>query len=508
MIDWLKALDFEQASKNVWNDIHGDWYRDPWGWPENLWLAQSAMEILVQRLDDTGAKRALPIGVPKENFVLRPAMLLDPVDRLAYQALVDCLSVVLIGNMRDFAFGWRLPTKEPSKGHYANNAHEWENFRTRLTSLADENPNGLSTDIVSFFHSVPVDRLNEDLRRTCKGNAVSERVISYLLSWGDVPSRGGIPQRCFASSVLAQFFMRPVDNLLALHIGGTANRSGNTAIAACRWMDDIWVFSKHWSGLRSAQLDLQECLWDLGLSLNAGKTHLYEGDELQRVVKEYEHSAADFGLEIGDERPLEELIERILDDPENASRTTIRFVTSRMRTHGLALHMDAFIEKARQMPHGADHLARLFRDFGTWRELEDWYLEYLGNSGRMIEWTAYQFGTMFPDSESVSKTLVRTFAEGLASGRLPLLMVPLVIQRLSRWDADVARGLIEQEARSGRYNHPFAVRAMAFSGLTVGVSTATTRSLLQQFTETIPQLAFLEGRDFKAVPVVSDFGGK
>jgi hypothetical protein len=61
----------------------------------------------------------------------------------------------------------------------------------------------------------------------------------------------------------------------------------------------------------------------------------------------------------------------------------------------------------------------------------------------------------------------------------------------------VARGLIEQEARSGRYNHPFAVRAMAFSGLTVGVSTATTRSLLQQFTETIPQLAFLEGRDFK-----------
>ena len=86
-------------------------------------------------------------------------------------------------------------------------------------------------------------------------------------------------------------------------------------------------------------------------------------------------------------------------------------------------------------------------------------------------------------------------------------MVPLVIQGLSRWDPDAARGLIEQEARSGRYNHPFAVRAMAFSGLAVGVygyDSVTSSAVYRNDTA----LAFLENRDFKTVPVVSDFGGR
>jgi hypothetical protein len=86
-------------------------------------------------------------------------------------------------------------------------------------------------------------------------------------------------------------------------------------------------------------------------------------------------------------------------------------------------------------------------------------------------------------------------------------MVPLVTQRLTRWAPSEARGLIEQEARAGKYNHPFALRALAFSGLAVGISKATVRTLLQQFTETEPQLAFIEGRDFKPLPVAGDFGG-
>lgn len=148
MIDWATALNFEQAAKNVRGDTYGDWYRDPWGWPENEWAAQRAPHVLTARLNDRGAKRALPIEVPKENFVLRPAMLLDPIDRLAYQALVDSLSTGLIADMREFVFGWRLPIEKPSKGAYAKNAKQWEGFRNRLQKFGDDYQYGLSTDIV------------------------------------------------------------------------------------------------------------------------------------------------------------------------------------------------------------------------------------------------------------------------------------------------------------------------------------------------------------------------
>lgn len=98
-MEWSEATSFERAAKNVRSDIFGDWYRDPWGWPETEWTVREAVTILVDRLNDSGTKRTLPVQVPKENFVIRPAVLLDPIDRLAYKALVDSLSAELIGEL-------------------------------------------------------------------------------------------------------------------------------------------------------------------------------------------------------------------------------------------------------------------------------------------------------------------------------------------------------------------------------------------------------------------------
>lgn len=36
-IDWLATLDLDRAARNVEIDIRGDWYRDPWNWPETKW---------------------------------------------------------------------------------------------------------------------------------------------------------------------------------------------------------------------------------------------------------------------------------------------------------------------------------------------------------------------------------------------------------------------------------------------------------------------------------------
>jgi hypothetical protein len=37
-MDWIRALAPSRSLKNVRIDITGDWFRDPWGWPEYDYL--------------------------------------------------------------------------------------------------------------------------------------------------------------------------------------------------------------------------------------------------------------------------------------------------------------------------------------------------------------------------------------------------------------------------------------------------------------------------------------
>src|SRR2546423_14001285 len=106
-VDWLAILDIKRACGNGRTDIFGDWYRDPWAWPELEWLSDHP-DPLVQRLNSTGVRRLAPINVVKENFGLRPASVLDLVDRLVYQALGARLSVKLAAGSPSWVFSLRV----------------------------------------------------------------------------------------------------------------------------------------------------------------------------------------------------------------------------------------------------------------------------------------------------------------------------------------------------------------------------------------------------------------
>src|SRR6267154_3797004 len=179
-MDWLTTIDASKALYNVHIDILGDWYRDPWSWAELDWVVKKAPEILSARLNEKGSRRAVPLDVPKENFAIRPALLLDPVDRLCYQALVDRLSVSLIGDLRGWAYGWRLSRTSPKPGGYLNNKQEWSLYRLRLRYLAAANGFGLETDITSFFSSVDVNRLADNVQGSVGNNAVVQRLRDFL----------------------------------------------------------------------------------------------------------------------------------------------------------------------------------------------------------------------------------------------------------------------------------------------------------------------------------------
>lgn len=506
-IDWLNVLDIERAISNLEVEFRGDWYRDPWGWPEMAWTLKRAPATFADRLSSRGAMRCVPIDVPKENFAARPAVVLDPIDRVCYQALVDHLSPRLIGEQPNWVYGWRLPPGDGLvAGHYARNDYQWANFRSQLAGLTGLFDHGLKTDVVSFFANVDIERLSESIFRRSGSGKVPNRLVDYLYGWDRVPTRPGLPQRSSASAVLANMYLQPVDDVLRAHgaVDGQWRKLFAPNGAACRWMDDIWLFGANAGVLRGAQLDIQAGLRDLGLEMNFAKTDVLEGEELVEDALQLEHSAVDAGLSGDqlDESPLNELLDALLACPEHASRTSIRFAATRMREHKKTGRLSELVDSAHRMPHGADHLARLFRETEAWRDLPGWYLDYTKTDWARLEWPVALLATMFPSSERVS-SLCDHFGHLVASGSASLPLLSVAIQRLAAWDAAKARQAAQEASRTS--DHPLARRSLALASIGAGQERHVVRKLLGEFEENAQTLAMLEATNWTAPKLVADF---
>lgn len=508
-LEWEKIFDLDRAISNCKADIIGDWYRDPWGWPEYTWISDTnQFELVTRRLNADGVRRSASIDVAKENFGTRPAIVMDPVDRLVYQGLVDYFSVDLIGDLDPFVAGWRLKLSKPAKGTWADNGFEWERFRDGLGSLADWYSAALKTDVVSCFASIPIESLIERVTELAGTGVVVDRLSNMLRGWDRIPDRGGLPQRSAASAALANMYLRPIDDVLRRR----GRPRGSAAVlfptgTAVRWMDDIWIFANNPATLRGIQIELQEALRLLDLHMNHAKTEVLEGERVAEEAKLLKHSAVEDGL-IADplsEVPLDELIDELLATPEKADRTSVSFVTKRMRDYELFDRVEEFVVAAERMPHCADSLARLFRDSGWYEELVDWYVSYWDSGWSTIPWAKAQFGTMFPSTMDDPGPLVDLFLT-VIEGHEQLPLLALAAQRVASWrkkDADVKYTIREAGTRS---DHPLHRRILALAGVTAKEARSETRRLLGEFEENDVTLRMLEDVAFR-IDVVSDYAG-
>ena len=56
-IDWLNALNPGRTMHNLRVDITGDWFRDPWGWPEYDYVLDGHLDQLGARASDWYSSR-------------------------------------------------------------------------------------------------------------------------------------------------------------------------------------------------------------------------------------------------------------------------------------------------------------------------------------------------------------------------------------------------------------------------------------------------------------------
>lgn len=502
---WTESLDLRQAAANLRTEMgSNDWHEDPWGWPELDFIVNESPSLLTDWALSQGIGRSDPIDVPKANWGIRPAIVLNLLDRLLYQALVDKLSTKLIGDLSPNAHGWRLEVRDPKPGRFAKNGSQWDLYRQHLAALTIASDVALRTDVVSFFSSIPADGLKGDIEDRCPKNKPTARLLNLLEAFDQVPRRPGLPQRSFASSALANMYLSGVDELLAEY--GTAPRSKYVApwpdadAAFARWMDDIHWFGRDPAVARQVQMAIQSHLRERGLNLNNSKTEVLEGEDIYRIL-DLEHSAVDVALERDDGSPLEELVDKLLAEPDTASRTSIRFVATRMAKSGRYPRKADYMGVAKRMPHVADAWSGLFVQAFDDQHLIDWFLEYVSGNWS-TPWTEAQYLRMFSSDIAANSEMVEYCASAVTDSKTPLPLLATAVQRLTAWNLKKAKSAVRDAMDSEHTPNARRVFAIAMVGK---LDRPTIKKLLKMDDENLPTLKFLEHLKYQPVPVNRNF---
>lgn len=506
--DWTQALDFTRAAANLRVEMgRNDWHQDPWDWPELTFVLRKEPDLMTQHCASTGTLEAALVDVPKENWGTRPAVVLDLLDRLVYQALVDRISVELIGQLSPNAYGWRLPAVTPKRGVYSHNTKQWEGYRRHLQTLVSLHDVALRTDLVSFFASLPVDRVQEAIQDRTSKDAVTKRLFDLLEGFDGVPYRSGLPQRSFASAAIANMYLMPLDDVLAHHSSPMPVFFGSKVRhrSFARWMDDILWFGTEPATARRVQMDLQSEARALGLNLSDAKTEVLEGADLAQLL-DIEHSAVDDAIvHKSNLKPLEELVDRLLDDRELANRSSIRFAAKRLQANRHFYRAQDMVGRAARMPHVADSWAELFKVVFTHSSLQDWFLDYASSEWATHEWSVSHFARMFPSAKKPRKQLREHFASTVRDANTSLPLLAASAQRLSAWDQTEARASFRDAMKRAPTAH--SRRVLSLAALEVGETRTTVRKWLGTDKENYPTLRMLESEGYAARKVNAAYAG-
>jgi hypothetical protein len=271
-------------------------------------------------------------------------------------------------------------------------------------------------------------------------------------------------------------------------------------------MDDIWLFSSDPAKCRRAQVEIQSEAQSLGLYLNSGKTDVLEGDDVAMQALEIEHSAVDDSIDTkGNFMPLEELVDRLLESPEKASRTSVRFATTRMREHDHRYRLQEMLEAAPRMPHVADAYARLFREVFTPPSLQEWYLDYAQGEWATYQWSVAHFGRMFSTRKAPRRALREFFSTIIRDANTTLPLLAVAAQRLCSWDAQEGRAACRDAYKRAATAH--SRRVLALSALGAGEPRRTIKTWLNVDKENYPTLKMLEYYNYSSLKVNADFAG-
>lgn len=249
-------------------------------------LIDQAMTQL--RRGDYNPRLPYTISVPKAKYLTRPGSILEPFDRLIYQALVN----FSIGDIEDQMDRTRSFSHVPSneEGMLFRPSHEgWSQFESRKRELARNYPIILQTDIANYFEHIPQHSVINMLTASGVSGGIVNLLEEQLLSFRQ-RSSSGIIQGIYPSDVIGNFYLSNFDSDCSLQ-----------DLESARYVDDIYIGFNTELDARRALVRIIERLRQDGLSLNEQKTNIRRSEEFIDQEDEIENMFELARIEIEDE---------------------------------------------------------------------------------------------------------------------------------------------------------------------------------------------------------------
>lgn len=513
------GLDLETGAKLWKQEIFGDWYRDPWEWPELAWVQAELKSFPVDDfLYKSGKRIALrypprfhPIAIPKTSLATRPAVVQDPLSRFVYLCSTGTLARSLHEFMSDSVFGWRF-----RGGTYpSNNTPEWQRYMEKIRTGEPEK-HSLQTDITSFFASIDVDRLIDDMFQKRGDVAIVHLFEDIVRAHDNLQSRRGLPQRSFGSALIANYYLHPLDDMLDIR------SEGHTVPVWTRWMDDITMFGDD-DALYKTFLEMQDIMRSIALEPNASKSSLVSADEAIRAL-DAEHEGpieirmlggydTDVEPDWDDFEKVQGLESRVLEQGSDVSRTFAKKALVSLRKNGLTDKAIEWCDNAQNIPHAADSLGRYLREAAAlneedpdnsplhWDELEEWLVDYLQQSWASLDWVKAQLALSIPTAKVTRKT------EGLLTTWLQesndIQLIAVAAQRLASIKPTDCRSIISE--RSDKIQDPLILRLFALAWLQARGTRRTAEQLIKRDPANNLLQKYMEACNWSPPDVSEDF---
>ncbi len=215
----------------------------------------------------------LRIDVPKPNFTIRPMSRPENKDWFLYEAIVDFIANQIMGNSelackRSFSF---LNFKQGTKGN-----NNWIKFDDKCREIYTSGYNHVvAADLTGYYENISLAELKKRifnyLPDVDENNKIVGVLIKLLNTWSDERVSGyGLPQGPPASSFLADIYLDYVDRQMEKYKN------------YYRYMDDFKIFCQTEIEAKKALKDLIIALRMIKLNINAKKTRIISGKDIDK----------------------------------------------------------------------------------------------------------------------------------------------------------------------------------------------------------------------------------
>lgn len=257
--------------------------------------------------------------VPKRSGLLREAVILHPLHRVVYLAILNHFVAKLDRHLESACYSYRLDANDGNESYpFSHRVERWKTFQNDFRTAAME-PTAkfiVLTDLAAFYDHISCEQLTDRIgsllgpAKTAEDDAVLQLLLNVLRVW--CTDGHGIPQNHDPSSFFGSLYLHVIDHEMIA-----------SGYRYFRWVDDIRIVATSQDEAIRALHHLQRLLAKCRLFLATEKTEI-----LSNASPKYEAI-----LDVTDDVQLSEIEERLRASDCGSLEQLIPKIFSRLEHH-------------------------------------------------------------------------------------------------------------------------------------------------------------------------------